>query len=58
MSTFLYRCPHTGLTVQGWVADDADKSGEAVYEPVLCTVCARTHLVDPTTGRVLGVEDE
>jgi hypothetical protein len=23
MATFLYRCPNTGLNVQGWVADAA-----------------------------------
>jgi DNA-directed RNA polymerase subunit RPC12/RpoP len=51
MISFMYRCPRTGLKVQGHAADDLI-NGEA-YEPVTCTACGGTHLVNPKTGRVL-----
>jgi hypothetical protein len=58
MNAFLYRCPSTGLNVQGWVADDppAERDSET-YEAVTCTACTRIHLVNPKTGRTLG-DDE
>jgi hypothetical protein len=31
MAAFIYRCPNTGLNVQGWIADDPEK-GEGFYE--------------------------
>ena len=51
MAAFLYRCPNTGLNVQGWVADDptADDS----FRAVICTACTRAHLVNPKTGKVI-----
>jgi hypothetical protein len=54
MPTFLYRCPNTGLKVQGWVADDPAR--DETFEPVTCTACARVHLVNPKTGKVGGTE--
>lgn len=56
MPTFVYRCPTTGLNVQGFVADDPDD--DTAYEPVTCTVCTRTHLVNPKSGKVLGAPDD
>jgi hypothetical protein len=56
MPTFIYRCPSTGLNVQGFVADDAECDDEA-YEPVTCTACTRVHLVNPNTGKVLGGDE-
>jgi hypothetical protein len=58
MAAFLYRCPNTGLNVQGWVADDPAERGEEIYESVTCTACTRLHLVNPATGRVLGADDD
>jgi hypothetical protein len=29
LATFVYRCPNTGLNVQGWLADDPTKRGGA-----------------------------
>jgi len=55
-ATFLYRCPNTGLNVQGWVADDPTE-GET-YQPIPCTICTRLHLVNPKTGRVLGADEK
>ena len=53
--TFLYRCPTTGHKVQGLVRGDAHSTDEAVtYETVTCLACNGVHLVDPSSGRVLG----
>ncbi len=32
--------------VQGWIADDP------IHDNVICTACARTHWVNPKTGKV------
>jgi len=57
MAAFIFRCPHTGRNVQGWVADDPDVEDDA-YESVICSACTRLHLVNPKTGKVLGEADE
>jgi hypothetical protein len=44
-----------GLRVQGFSADDV--AGDThTYEPVVCTACKQTHLVNPATGIVLGAD--
>jgi hypothetical protein len=53
MAVFLYRCPNTGLNVQGWTADEPPQDDET-FEPVNCTLCGRVHLVNPRTAKVLG----
>jgi hypothetical protein len=58
MAPFLFRCPNTGLHVQGWVADDGSVDGRKTYEVVSCLACRQVHLVNPTTGRILGSDDE
>jgi hypothetical protein len=58
MATFLYRCPNTGLSVQGWCADDPSERNAESYELVTCTACTRAHLVDPQTGKVQGSGDD
>jgi hypothetical protein len=58
MPPFLYRCPNTGLNVQGWVADDPSEEEAETYQPVTCTICTGIHLVNPKTGKVLGVDCE
>ena len=55
MTAFLYQCPNMGLNVQGWVADAPTEGKAATFEPVTCTACARVHLVNPKTGKVLGL---
>jgi hypothetical protein len=47
-----YRCPRTGLQVQGCAAADPLIDGE-IYEPVTCTACGRIHLVNLKSGKVL-----
>jgi hypothetical protein len=54
MATVLYRCPDTGLNVQGWLADDGAANEGEIYETMTCPACTRVHLVNPATGRVLG----
>ena len=54
---YLFRCPNTGYRVQGFIAEDVSDDLEG-YKAITCLACQRTHLVNPTTGKVLGVDDE
>jgi hypothetical protein len=56
MPPFLYRCPNTGKTAQGFVAGEV--SDDDAYEPITCLACRQVHYVRPTTGKVLGADDE
>jgi hypothetical protein len=56
MATFIYRCPNTALRVQGFAADDTTE--DDFFFPMTCTACSRVHLVQPTTGKVLGADDD
>jgi len=56
MPPFLYRCPNTGLNVQGFLADDPTE--DDAFKPITCIVCTRVHLVNPKTGKVLGTNEE
>jgi hypothetical protein len=59
MAPLIYRCPVTGLKVQGWFADEATPSnGTNVFDSVKCLACSQLHLVHRPTGRVLGQKDE
>jgi len=49
---FLYRCPNTGLYVQGW--SESEALDLLSYESVTCLVCERLHMVNVKTGRVAG----
>jgi hypothetical protein len=62
MSPFLFRCPTTGRLVQALHADD-EPAGETDevsgrYISIECLACSGLHFVNPTTGRVLGDEDD
>jgi hypothetical protein len=51
----LYRCPTTGLTVDEWVADVMSEDKDAnLYDVITCRACNRIHLVNLSTGKVLG----
>jgi hypothetical protein len=42
MPAFIYRCPTTGLKVQGWFADEpSSENANKTYEAVICTACTR-----------------
>ena len=58
MVPFIYRCPTTGLNVQGLFADEVPADDTETYESVSCPVCARVHLVNRSTGRTLGDDGE
>jgi hypothetical protein len=58
MAAFLYRCPNTGLNVQGWSPDEVPDDEPESYESVTCTACAQLHFVNCVTGKVLGHERE
>jgi hypothetical protein len=47
---FVYRCPATGHRVQGFVGASVPDD-TSTYEGVMCTVCNRAHLVNPSNGR-------
>ena len=48
---FLYRCPITGLSVQGLTSnDEPSTNGDIRYETVMCLACGQLHLVDPFKG--------
>ena len=51
MISFTYRCPRTGQNVHGHVVNDL--IGSETYEPVTCTECGHTHLVNLKTGELL-----
>jgi hypothetical protein len=56
MAAFLFRCPATGLNVQGWSAEDPTRANNEGYESVSCLACRRIHLINPKTGEVLSPE--
>ena len=58
MAPFIYRCPVTGMNVQGFAADDATEGEAETYESIVCLACTRLHLVNPRTGRVIGADEE
>ena len=55
MPPFLYRCPNTRQTVQGFVAEE---TSEDAYEAITCLACRKNRSVNPTTGKVLGEDDD
>jgi hypothetical protein len=61
MRTFIYRCPWTGLNVQGWFANEAAANEDrtpTTYESVTCLACRRAHLINRATGKLLGRDNE
>jgi hypothetical protein len=48
---FLYRCPNTCQTVQGFTAEEVAIDA---YEAITCLACRQNHFVNATTGKVLG----
>jgi hypothetical protein len=54
MRNFLFRCPSTGMLVQGQVAASEGPSPE--YVGMTCLACAAVHLVNPRTGKLVSEE--
>jgi hypothetical protein len=57
MSNFLFTCPSTNLNVQHWRDEDDEDAPDNEYEAVTCKACARLHLINRKTEKVLGQED-
>jgi hypothetical protein len=54
---FLYRCPITGHKVQALGRGNARSiDGTVTYETVTCLACKGVHLVNASSGRVLGID--
>jgi hypothetical protein len=58
MVPVIYRCPNTGLNVQGLFTDDPPGGVSNVYEAVTCLACKQVHLVNRSTGKTLGEDDK
>ena len=50
MATFVYRCPNTGLNVQGWSADEIPDETNS-YETITGAACGQLHFIN---RRALG----
>jgi hypothetical protein len=53
MRALVYRCPATGLNVQGFLAEEAGDL-KTTYVSIDCPICSRPHLINPATGKSLG----
>lgn len=54
---FLFRCPKTGLMVQGSTGKAAPEAQEVnLYTGVYCNACGGWHLVNPQTGKLVSDE--
>jgi hypothetical protein len=58
MAPVIFRCPATGLNVQGWFADDGSANDGKTYETVTCAACRMVHLVNSKTGKALGAGEK
>jgi hypothetical protein len=47
----LFKCPQTGMNVQHRLEDGP---GDRTHVSVACPACTRLHLIDTSTGRLLG----
>jgi hypothetical protein len=59
MTNHIFRCTRTGMNIQVSLPDagPADRSGDS-YEAVSCPACARLHLVNKTTGKILSEQQK
>ena len=53
MRHFIFRCPITGLNVQGC---SATSETEAPYIAHACPACGNVHLVNPISGKLMSEE--
>lgn len=58
MSSFLFRCPATGMVVTGHQHDTpaAIPGPHLVFVAERCPACGGLHIVNPATGRLLAQE--
>ena len=58
MTPTIFKCQETGLNVQ-WEAEEIQQDGEGhgtPYEVIKCPACTRMHLLNISTGKLLGEE--
>jgi hypothetical protein len=58
MTNLILRCVQTGLKVRVWLPETAPTGRADSYEAVTCPACARIHLVNKTTGKMLGDKEK
>jgi hypothetical protein len=54
MVRLIFRCARTGMNVQIEMPEKAPTDHADSYESVTCPACTRIHLVNKTTGKMLG----
>ena len=57
MATLSFRCPATGLKVRARFAEAQSSEGET-YDTVKCLACNQTHLINRSSGKTLGNDEE
>jgi hypothetical protein len=58
MAASVFTCPTTSMKVQHWLADEDEGMSDNEYEAIRCQACARLHLINRKTGRLLGQDEE
>jgi hypothetical protein len=56
MESLVFRCTQTRTNVQVWLREAAQPECADSYEAVTCPACARVHLINRKTGKMLGDE--
>jgi hypothetical protein len=54
MVRLIFRCVQTGMNVQIEMPEKAPTDHVDSYESVACPACTRIHLINKTTGKMLG----
>jgi hypothetical protein len=57
MPAVTFKCPVNRLHVSSWYADDP-RGEEDRLQAVPCLACQRVHVIYPTTGKVVGSEED
>ncbi len=58
MESLVFRCTQTGANVQVWLPDKTQSDRADSYEAITCPACARVHLVNRQTGKMLGDKEK
>jgi hypothetical protein len=54
MENLVFRCTQTRTNVQVWLPEATQPECADSYEAVACPACARVHLINRKTGKMLG----
>jgi hypothetical protein len=54
MESLVFRCAQTGTNVQVWLPEGPQPERADSYEAVTCPACARVHLINRKTGKMLS----